>query len=158
MVSSEPDAKRIRLWNSGQTWPLFDLGPDCVAQYGFPYLMVHRGDLQSVLVAALRKLRPDAIRMGCRIVDLAQDAKGVTAIFGDGSRVSGTVLVAGGRRAQRDTQRHLRNGEGIVLRLLGMAGRDSLGEAARAAPDFLGRQLGGPRPGTSSPIRSDEAS
>jgi salicylate hydroxylase len=94
MVSSEPDAKRIRLWNSGQTWPLFDLGPDCVAQYGFPYLMVHRGDLQSVLVAALKKLRPDAIRMGCRIVDLAQDAKGVTAIFADGSRALGTVLVA----------------------------------------------------------------
>jgi len=92
-VSSEPDAKRIRLWNSGQTWPLFDLGPDCVAQYGYPYLMVHRGDLQSVLVAAVRKLKPDAIRLGCRIVDFVQDVKGVTAIFADGSQASGTVLV-----------------------------------------------------------------
>jgi salicylate hydroxylase len=92
-VSSEPDAKRIRLWNTGQNWPLFDLGPDCVAQYGYPYLMIHRGDLQSVLVAAVRKLKPDAIRMGSRIVDFVQDAKGVTAILADGSRASGTVLV-----------------------------------------------------------------
>jgi salicylate hydroxylase len=46
-VSSEPDAKKIRLWNTGQTWPLFDLGADCVAQYGYPYLMIHRGDLHS---------------------------------------------------------------------------------------------------------------
>jgi salicylate hydroxylase len=92
-VSSEPDAKRIRLWNTGQTWPLFDLGPDCVAQYGYPYLMIHRGDLQSVLLAAVKKLKPDAIRMGSRIVDFAQDPKSVTAIFADGSRASGSVLV-----------------------------------------------------------------
>jgi salicylate hydroxylase len=92
-VSSEPDAKKIRLWNTGQTWPLFDLGPDCVAQYGYPYLMIHRGDLQSVLLAAVRRLKPDAIRMASRIVDFAQDDRGVTAIFANGSRAQGSVLV-----------------------------------------------------------------
>jgi salicylate hydroxylase len=80
-VSSEPDAKKIRLWNTGQTWPLFDLGPDCVAQYGYRYLMIHRGDLQSVLLAAVGSLKPDAIRMASRIVDFAQDDKGISAIF-----------------------------------------------------------------------------
>jgi salicylate hydroxylase len=92
-VSSEPDAKKIRLWNTGQTWPLFDLGPDCVAQYGYPYLMIHRGDLQSVLLAAVRRLKSDAIRMGSRVVDFAQDEKGVTAIFANGSRAEGAILV-----------------------------------------------------------------
>ena len=40
-VAVEPAGKEVRLWNSGATWPLFDLGPTCVARYGFPYLMFH---------------------------------------------------------------------------------------------------------------------
>ena len=92
-VSTEPDSKKIRLWNTGQTWQLFDLGPDCVAQYGYPYLMIHRGDLHSVLLAAVRKMKPDAIRLGSRVMDFTQDGRGVTAIFEDGSRVSGAVLI-----------------------------------------------------------------
>jgi salicylate hydroxylase len=92
-VSTEPDSKKIRLWNTGETWQLFDLGPDCIAQYGHPYLMIHRGDLHSVLVAAVRAIKPDAIRLKSRIVDFAQDAKGVTAILENGGRVSGTLLV-----------------------------------------------------------------
>src|SRR5580693_8862108 len=47
-VAVEPAAKEIRLWSSGETWPLFDLGATAVAEYGFPYLFVHRGDLQLV--------------------------------------------------------------------------------------------------------------
>ena len=85
--------KKIRLWNTGQTWQLFDLGPDCVAQYGYPYLMIHRGDLHSVLLAAVRRMKPGAIRLRSRIVDFAQDARGVTAFFEDGSRVSGAILI-----------------------------------------------------------------
>jgi salicylate hydroxylase len=45
-VALEAEAKEIRLWNSGEKWPLFDLGAAAMAEYGFPYLMVHRGDLQ----------------------------------------------------------------------------------------------------------------
>ena len=41
-VAVEPAGKEVRLWNSGATWPLFDLGPTCVARYRFPYLMFHR--------------------------------------------------------------------------------------------------------------------
>jgi salicylate hydroxylase len=37
-IGIEPDGKEIRLWNSGQTWPLFDLGHTAVERYGFPYL------------------------------------------------------------------------------------------------------------------------
>src|SRR4051812_19774871 len=38
-VASEPSGKEIRLWNTGQTWKLFDLGATSVAQYGYPYFM-----------------------------------------------------------------------------------------------------------------------
>ena len=36
-LASEPDGKEIRLWSTGQTWKLFDLGRTSVAKYGYPY-------------------------------------------------------------------------------------------------------------------------
>lgn len=92
-MSAEPDAKLIRLWNTGQAWPLFDLGAGCVAQYGYPYLMVHRGDLHAVLLDAVNRIKPDAVRLHSRLADFEQDGAGVTARFGDGGRASGSVLV-----------------------------------------------------------------
>src|ERR1700758_5428050 len=40
-----PAGKAIRLWNTGQSWKLFDLGTQSVERYGFPYITAHRGDL-----------------------------------------------------------------------------------------------------------------
>src|SRR5271170_8506275 len=60
-VAVEPAAKEIRLWSTGETWPLFDLGATAVAEYGFPYLFAHLGDLQLVLAQAVRRVSPDAI-------------------------------------------------------------------------------------------------
>jgi salicylate hydroxylase len=56
-VAVEAEAKEIRLWNSGEKWPLFDLCAAAMAEYGFPYLMVHRGDLQTVLAKGRRACR-----------------------------------------------------------------------------------------------------
>ena len=50
--------KEIRLWSTGQTWKLFDLGAVSVERYGFPYMMFHRGDLHTVLLDAIRRERP----------------------------------------------------------------------------------------------------
>src|SRR6202451_3755 len=33
-----PAGKAIRLWNTGQSWKLFDLGLESVGRYGFPYI------------------------------------------------------------------------------------------------------------------------
>src|SRR5687768_287258 len=38
----ETQSKEIRLWNTGQTWKLFDLGTISVERYGMPYLTVYR--------------------------------------------------------------------------------------------------------------------
>lgn len=92
-VSSEPDAKSIRLWNTGQIWPLFDLGAECVTKYGYPYLMIHRGDLHSVLLAAVTRLNPEAIQLGSRLIDLEQTSAGVTARFDNGTTASGCAVV-----------------------------------------------------------------
>ena len=50
-----PAGKAIRLWNTGQSWKLFDLGLESVERYGFPYLTIHRGDLHRILAAALQE-------------------------------------------------------------------------------------------------------
>src|SRR5437763_741907 len=74
-IASEPLGKRVRLWNTGQTWNLFDLGALSRERYGFPYLTLHRGDLHRVLVEAVRAMRPDAITLGVRVDGLRADGE-----------------------------------------------------------------------------------
>jgi salicylate hydroxylase len=77
-IASEPLGKRVRLWSTGQIWPLFDLGAVSRTMYGAPYLTLHRADLHQVLANAVNRLKPGAIRLGVRIVSHQQDADGVT--------------------------------------------------------------------------------
>ena len=69
----EPTGKKIRLWNTGETWKLFDLGAESVARYGAPYFMIHRADLHGVLIDAVRSKAPDAIRLGARCAGFGID-------------------------------------------------------------------------------------
>jgi salicylate hydroxylase len=76
-LASEPTGKEIRLWSTGRTWKLFDLGEESVQRYGFPYLMMHRADLHGVLVDAIRAVKPLALHLGARCAGFEQDAEGV---------------------------------------------------------------------------------
>ena len=69
-VTCETLGKRVRLWNTGQTWPLFDLGTVAREMYGYPYLTVHRADLHRVLVDAVRALQADAIVLHAKLQGL----------------------------------------------------------------------------------------
>jgi salicylate hydroxylase len=77
-LSCEAVGKEVRLWNSGETWKLFDLGAESIARYGFPYLTVYRPDLLSVLADAVRREKPDAIHLGTKVSGFAQSAERVT--------------------------------------------------------------------------------
>jgi salicylate hydroxylase len=92
-VASEPAGKEIRLWSTGQTWKLFDLGATSVAQYGYPYFMMYRPDLHKVLADAVRAIKPDAIMLGAQCLGFAQDNDGVTLKLADGGEVRGDVLI-----------------------------------------------------------------
>jgi salicylate hydroxylase len=72
-LACEATAKEVRLWNTGQTWKLFDLGAVSVERYGFPYLTVYRPDFIEVLARAIREVKPDAIRLGSRVSTLEKD-------------------------------------------------------------------------------------
>jgi len=91
--ASQPSAKEIRHWNSGNTWRLFDLGAESVERYGSPYLMMHRADLHGVLVRAIQAIRPEALHLGARLTDLTQDADGVAMRFEDGSTRRAHALI-----------------------------------------------------------------
>jgi len=57
-IASEPSGKEIRLFSTGRTWKLFDLGASSRAVYGAPYWMVHRGDFHRVLLDAFNARAP----------------------------------------------------------------------------------------------------
>ncbi len=92
-IAWEPSGKEIRMWNSGQTWKLFDLGAESVDRYGFPYLMFHRADLHQLLVDAVRAEKSDAIHLNAFCSGCDQDDRGVTLTLKDQDDVSGDVLV-----------------------------------------------------------------
>jgi salicylate hydroxylase len=85
--------KEIRLWSTGQTWKLFDLGAVSVERYGFPYMMFHRGDLHAMLLDAIRRERPDAIHLGRKCVGVTQDSGVVTIAFENRDRAMAPVAI-----------------------------------------------------------------
>jgi salicylate hydroxylase len=92
-VAAVPAGKEIRLWNTGQTWKLFDLGASSVERYGHPYITVHRGDLHAALADAVRRVKPDAIRLGRKCIAIAPSAAAVEIRFADGGPVSAPIVV-----------------------------------------------------------------
>jgi salicylate hydroxylase len=87
-------AKEVRLWNSGRTWPLFDLGADCMARFGAPYWMLHRGDLHHVLLAAVRARDPDAVRLGVRVEAFDDQGDRIVLRASDGRCFAGDAALA----------------------------------------------------------------
>jgi 2-polyprenyl-6-methoxyphenol hydroxylase-like FAD-dependent oxidoreductase len=92
-MSSVPKAKEIRLWNTGQTWKLFDLGALSVELYGYPYVFMHRRDLHAILAEGILRLKPDAVRLGMRCVGVAQSDTDVTLQFEDGEVVRAALAI-----------------------------------------------------------------
>ena len=92
-LSCEAEGKEIRLWNSGQTWKLFDLGAVSIERYGYPYFTVYRPDLLAVLEKAVRNEKPDAIRLGWKCAGFEQSSQEVNLHFANHSFANGDALV-----------------------------------------------------------------
>lgn len=92
-VVCEAAFKEVRLWNTGQTWKLFDLGADSIERFGAPYWFVHRGDLHRVLIEAVRALKPEAIHLGCRCRGYRDEQSSVVLELDGGRSISGDVLI-----------------------------------------------------------------
>lgn len=92
-LSDNAQAKEIRLWNTGKTWKLFDLGAEAIRKYGFPYMTVFRPDLLRVLGNRVERLKPGTIRLGARCVGVNQTSGGVALELTDGRSAFGDVLI-----------------------------------------------------------------
>jgi salicylate hydroxylase len=85
--------KEIRLWSTGQTWKLFDLGAVSVERYGFPYTMFHRGDLHTMLLDAIGREAPGAIKLNRKCTGVTASGGRVTMAFESGETASAPIVV-----------------------------------------------------------------
>jgi salicylate hydroxylase len=88
-----PLGREFRLWSTGQRWRSFDNNEAALARFGAPYWMVHRGDFHAVLLDAVRKADPDAIRPGNACVGFEQGERQATIRLANGQTASGDVLI-----------------------------------------------------------------
>jgi len=92
-LAVEAEGKEIRLWSTGQTWKLFDLGAESIRLYGFPYFTVYRPDLHSVLADAVRALKHDAIHLDAKCTGFEERDHEVVLHLHSGAEVSGDALI-----------------------------------------------------------------
>lgn len=92
-VAWEPRGKEIRLWNTAQSWKLFDLAAEAVARYGHPYWMFHRADLLECLRTAVEQHSSTSIRTAMKCVDVGQNDTTAWAITENGESIQADVLI-----------------------------------------------------------------
>lgn len=92
-ASCAPGRKEFRLWNTGKSWPMFDLGESAIERYSYPYLTIYRPDLLNALIDAVKKNAPDAINLDANVTGFDQDENGVRLHLANGTVVNGDVLI-----------------------------------------------------------------
>lgn len=92
-VVCEAAFKEVRIWNTGRTWKLFDLGKDSIERFGAPYWFVHRGDIHRVLLDAARAIPHVKINTGKKCTGFTQDGSGVRLEMAGGETVTGDALI-----------------------------------------------------------------
>ena len=141
-----PAGKEIRLWNTGQTWKLFDLGMESVERYGFPYITFHRGDLHGVIAQAVMQAKPDAIHLDRKCVGVTQTAD-----------ASSSSSRAASRRRATLVDRRRRRAFGGARSLFGAAKPEFCGIVAWRGMVPMRARAAGDRAGTSAPTGSARA-
>src|SRR5271168_4717778 len=92
-IQVNPLRKEIRHWRTGKTWNWYDLGATTNQRYGFPHVLLHRGDLHDMLVSAVRRLKPNAIHLAKRCVDVIQSDEHVELRFDHGETVRAWFVI-----------------------------------------------------------------
>jgi salicylate hydroxylase len=92
-LSCETKGKEIRLWNTGQAWPIADVLAEATALYGYPYFTVYRPDLLAVLEAAVREAAPGVLHLGHKAEGFEVVGDRVRLRFTNGGSAEGDVLI-----------------------------------------------------------------
>lgn len=84
------ERRDIRLWNTGDSWPLYDRASDVADSQ--PYLLL-RAQLLKILTDGVRSLKPDAIHLNAHMVGFTQTEDSVRAELADGRVFEGRALI-----------------------------------------------------------------
>lgn len=87
---AQPTFRISRDWDTGQETSRLGMGNVAQAQYGAPQVTIHRADLLSALAA---EFPASQVHFNKRVKALAQDAKGVTLTFEDGTTAAHDVVI-----------------------------------------------------------------
>ncbi|MFT5440314.1 MAG: salicylate hydroxylase, partial [Alphaproteobacteria bacterium] len=88
-----PGAYVFRLFDTGEEISRFALLDDHERLHGAPYYQLHRADMQEILAAKARELKPDVINLNKTATGFEEDDDGVTLLFADGGSVRGDILI-----------------------------------------------------------------
>jgi len=92
-IQVNPLRKELRHWRTGQKWTWYDLGPAANQRYGSPHALLHRRDLHDMLLNEIQRLKPNAIHLAKRCVDVAQTDEHVDIKFEDGETVRAAFVI-----------------------------------------------------------------
>lgn len=82
--------RAIRLWNTGESWPLYEARKSTASHK--PYVLL-RAHLLRMLQEAVERLKPNAIHLNARCTGLIESNGKVSLKFEDGSEAVGTALI-----------------------------------------------------------------
>jgi salicylate hydroxylase len=114
-----PEELTIANARSGRVLARAPLGAAAAQRYGAPYWIIHRGDLQSALLAAVAAEPDIVLRLGTRVDDFATHGNGIT------------IAALAGRETIEERAVALVGADGLWSRLRGRLGH-------RAVPRFAG--------------------
>jgi len=91
--SVRPGAYVFRLHDTGEVIGQFPLAAEHEALNGAPYNQLHRADLHNLLVAKVKSLKPNVIRLNSRVLGFEESEDCVEVKLSNGSRVRADILV-----------------------------------------------------------------
>lgn len=89
----KPASFEFRRFDNGELLHEVKLGPAHEAAHGAPYYHIHRVDLHTALLDAVKALDPQAIRLGARALEVRETADYSEVLFSDGSAARSDMLV-----------------------------------------------------------------
>jgi salicylate hydroxylase len=91
--SVRPGAYVFRLHDTGEVIGQFPLAKEHEALNGAPYNQLHRADLHNLLIARVKSLKPNAIRLNSRVTGFEESDDRVEVRLSDGSQAAADILV-----------------------------------------------------------------
>lgn len=92
-VSVRPGAYVFRLHDTGEVIGQFPLAQEHEAMNGAPYNQLHRADLHNLLVARVKSLKSNVVRLNSRVLGFEETEDRVQVKLSDGSRMSADILI-----------------------------------------------------------------